>query len=253
MRTTPEEIASTSPLRLTVSASASNASSLLTAPMTSLAAYDPRPRIPRTAPTRVGPAVGGRALGCIGGPRSGNEELHRLGKALEIHLPDRVELKVVGATDRVDDRGGDHYLPPEGPGDDAVGEVDLGAEVVPIPVDRPTVMEPDARLGALLEETHESNRPLGQGHRVRGDDHHLVPNRLDHERLGGERRLDGLDEALDEVERLLVSLLLRVSGESSEVDEAEGHLHATQLPLPTQLRLHVTDHVLLDVEAEVTL
>ena len=134
-----------------------------------------------------------------------------------------------------------------------MGEVDVGAEVVAVAVDGAAVVDADPRLRALLEQGQEADRPLGQGHRVGRDDHHLVADRLHDQRLGRQRRLDRLDEALDQVERLLVALLLGVAGEAGQVDEAERHLHPAHLPHAAEVGLHVADDVLLDVEAQVAL
>src|SRR5688500_3730305 len=60
-------------------------------------------------------------------PGPNDEQLHRLGETLQLDLADRVEHQVGGAADRVRDRGRHHHLAPQGPGDDPVGEVDLGA------------------------------------------------------------------------------------------------------------------------------
>ena len=87
---------------------------------------------------------------------------------------------------------------------------------------------------------------------LRRDDHHLVADRLHDRRLGGQRRLDRVDEALDHVERLLVALLLGVAGEPGQVDEAERHRDPRQAAArPADVGLHVADDVLLDVEAQV--
>ena len=56
---------------------------------------------------------------------------------------------------------------------------------------------------------------------VGADDHHLVADRLDHARVVGQRLADQLDEALDDLERLLLAHLLgqpRVAGEVGEGD-----------------------------------
>ena len=87
--------------------------------------------------------------------------------------------------------------------------------------------------------------------RIRGDDHHLVADGLDDHGLRRQRRLHRLHEALDEVERLLVALLLRVAGEAREVDEAERHLDPAELARPRELGLHVAHDVLLDEEPQV--
>ncbi len=175
------------------------------------------------------------------------------GKPFSSTRADRVELEVVGGADRVDHGGRNHHLAAERSGDDAVREVDVGAEVVPVAVDGAAVVDADAGLRPLLEQRQEADRPLRQRHRVGRHDHHLVADRLHDQRLRGERRLDRLDEPLDQVERLLVALLLGVADEPGQVDEAEGHLHAAHLPHAAEVDLHVADHVLLDVEAQVAL
>jgi hypothetical protein len=53
-------------------------------------------------------------------------------------------------------------------------------------------------------EQLEADRPVRERGRIRADDHHLVADRLDHARVVGQRLLDGLDEALDDVQRLLL-------------------------------------------------
>ena len=114
-------------------------------------------------------------------------------------------------------------------------------------------MNPDPRLGAVLEQGQEAHRPLCQCHRIRRDDHHLVPDRLHDGCLGGQGRLDGLQEPLYEIEGLFVPLLLGIASEPGQVHEAERHLYPAQLPLAAELRLHVPDHVLLYIEAKVPL
>jgi hypothetical protein len=135
-----------------------------------------------------------------------------------------------------------------------MGEVDLTAEVVAVAVDGGAAVNPDPRLRALVEAAEEFDRPLGQRAGVGGDDHHLVADRLHDRRLARQRGLDPGDEALDHVERLDVALLLGVAGEAGEVDEAERDVDLAQFDfrrVATGLGLHVADHVLLDVEAQV--
>ena len=161
----------------------------------------------------------------------------------------QVEL---AALERFADAIGDQHLASLGAADDAVGEVDVGAEVVAVAIDGLRVVDADAWLRPLGEATEQLHRPLGQRARVRRDDHHLVADRLHDRRLGRQRRLDRFDEVLDHVERLQVTLLLGVAGEAGEVDEAERHRDlAERACRGTQLALHVADHVLLEEEAQV--
>ena len=128
----------------------------------------------------------------------------------------------------------------------------MGAEVVAVAVDGLGVVDPDPRLRALGEAAEEADRPLGQRAGVGRDDHHLVADRLHDRRLGGQRRLDRVDEVLDDVERLEVALFLGVAGEPGEVDEAEGDRDVVDLRAGVaELALHVADDVLLEEEAKV--
>src|SRR5215207_2125252 len=247
--TTPDEMASTRPLRRTASVRRSRASSL--PPISPIL----RRRAARAAATRrLALLVVRDPLGSgvrLAGP--GNEELDRLRESLQLDAADRIEFEIARLADRVRDCGGDHHLATESPRDHAMGEVHLASEVVAVPIYGATAVDAHPRLGPLLEQAEEPDRPLGERHGVRGDDHHLVADRLDDERLGWKRRLNSLDESLHEVERLLIPLLLRVTGEPGQVDEAERHLDPAQLALPRELGLHVADDVLLDVEAQVAL
>ncbi len=128
----------------------------------------------------------------------------------------------------------------------------MGAEVVAVAIDGLGVVDPDPRLRPLGESGEELDRPLGQRGGLRGDDHHLVADRLHDRRLGRQRRLHRLDEVLDHVQRLEVALLLGVAGEAGEVDEAERHRDLAEVSRGgAELALHVADHVLLEEEAQV--
>src|SRR5262245_3260184 len=88
------------------------------------------------------------------------QELDRVREALQVDAADRVELQVFGLADRVRHGGGDEHLAAERAGDHAVGEVDVGPEVVAVAVDGAAVMDADARLRALLKERQETYGPL---------------------------------------------------------------------------------------------
>ena len=62
----------------------------------------------------------------------------------------------------------------------------------------------------------------------------------------GSVSLDGLDEALDDVERLLVALLLGQPRVAREVGEGDRDPQAAELARPSTLGLEVADDVLLD-------
>ncbi len=98
----------------------------------------------------------------------------------------------------------------------------------------------------------EADRPLRQRCRVRGHDHHRVPDRLHDAGLVGERGLDALDEALDGVQRVLLAGLLGQPGVAGEVGEGDRHAQATEVQVGRVLRitLQVTDNVLLDEVGE---
>ena len=93
----------------------------------------------------------------------------------------------------------------------------------------------------------EAHRPVGQRRRVGADDHHLVADRLDDARVVGERVLDRLDEALDEVDRLLLPRLLGQPRVAGEVGEGDRDAQAAEVELVVGVvGLHVADDVLLD-------
>ena len=87
-----------------------------------------------------------------------------------------------------------------------------------------------------------------QRHRVGAHDHHAVSDVLHHARALGQRILDRDDEALEQVERLVLALLLGEADEPDQVGEHDRHPQDAERLLARllQLRLHVRDHVLLD-------
>ena len=101
-------------------------------------------------------------------------------------------------------------------------------------------------VGPLAVEALEADRPVGEGARVVADDHHLVADRLDDPGVVGERVGDGVDEALDVRERLLLARLLGEARVAGEVGEGDRDAHAAEVLVLRQLDLHVADHVLLD-------
>ena len=106
--------------------------------------------------------------------------------------------------------------------------------------------DPRRRLAAV-DLRLQSHRPVGERHGVAGHDHHLVAERLDHARVVRQRLLDGLDEALGGLQRLLVATLDGQARIASQVGKRDRD---PQAPLfrgaLDQLCLHVPDHVLLD-------
>ena len=101
------------------------------------------------------------------------------GKPFSSHLADRLEVQVLGAADRVDDRAGDQHLAGQCAGDDPVGEVDVAAVVVAVAVDGAAEVQARPRPRALAEQGQEAHGPLGHHAGVGRDDHHLVADRLD--------------------------------------------------------------------------
>ncbi len=100
---------------------------------------------------------------------------------------------------------------------------------------------------AARSATAQPHEPAGVG----TDDHHLVAERLDHARVRRQRLLDGLDEALDRRQRLLVAALHRQARIAGQVGEHDRHAHAPRLRSALgEVGLHVPDHVLLDEVAE---
>ena len=94
-------------------------------------------------------------MSAVGLARAGDEQLHRLPEPLQLDAPDRLELEVVRVADCVEDGGRHHHLAAERTGDDPVGEIYLGAEVVAVTVDRATVMDPYPRLRAVADFEYE--------------------------------------------------------------------------------------------------
>jgi hypothetical protein len=111
-------------------------------------------------------------------------------------------------------------------------------------------MDADPRQRPLGLQLLEADRPLGQRRRVRGHDHHRVADRLHDPRLVGQRVLHPLDEALDDVERLLLPRLLGQPRVAREVGERDRHAQAAEVELLLALGLEVPDDVLLDEVVE---
>ena len=88
---------------------------------------------------------------------------------------------------------------------DPRGEVDRAPVVVAVAVERAAGVDADPRQRPPpAGEQLEADRPVDERGGVRADHHHLVADRLDDPRVVGQRLLDGLDEALDHVQRLLL-------------------------------------------------
>ena len=90
--------------------------------------------------------------------------------------------------------------------------------------------------------------PTAQSTSARGvgaDDHHLVADRLDHARVVGQRLADQLDEALDDLERLLLTHLLGQPRVAREVGERDRHPHPPERRVVGD-QLQVPDDVLLE-------
>src|SRR5580700_2257162 len=66
----------------------------------------------------------------------GQEQLGRLGKALEHHLADQLELDAVLAAGEIHDRARDEHLAAGGPRDHARRPVDLATVVVAVAIQR---------------------------------------------------------------------------------------------------------------------
>ena len=94
----------------------------------------------------------------------------------------------------------------------------------------------------------EADGPVEQRRRVGGDDHHLVPDRLDDAGVVGQRVADPLDEALDDVDRLVLPRLLGQARVAGEVGEGDRHPQAAEVEVAVgvDLELHVADHVLVE-------
>ena len=76
------------------------------------------------------------------------------------------------------------------------------------------------------------------------DDHDSVTDVLDDAGAERERLLDGIDELLDQIQRLLVARLLCKAHEPGEVRKSDRDPQLAKRPV--EGRLHVGDHVLLD-------
>ncbi len=104
-------------------------------------------------------------------------------------------------------------------------------------------------------ELLEADRPVEHRRGVGADDHHLVADRLDDARVVGQRVLHRLDEALDDVDRLLLPRLLGQARVAGEVGEGDRHPHAPEVEVAAglDLELHVADDVLVEEVLEVAL
>src|SRR3954447_4310841 len=114
---------------------------------------------PRTRPASRA-ASSGRSTSVPLAP--GAEQAARLVEALQLHLADLVELQVAGVAHRVDDRVGDQDLPAARPRDHPGAEAHLAGEVVAVAVERGAVVDADARLGPLVVERLQADRPVGE-------------------------------------------------------------------------------------------
>ena len=85
---------------------------------------------------------------------------------------------------------------------------------------------------------------------VGADDHHLVADRLDHARVVGQRLGDELDEALDDLERLLLADLLGQPRVAGEVGEGDRHAHAPERGVVGDAASRCADDVLLEEVAQ---
>ena len=151
------------------------------------------------------------------------EELGRLGEALEADLADRLGAVRPRSPSASATAVGDQHLAGQGAADDAVGEVDVGAEVVAVAVDglrrsgsRPAAA--GARGSGRGGPTAHSVSEPGSGETTITSS----PIVFTIVASGGSVDSTVCDEVLDHVERLDVALLLGVAGEAGEVDEAEG-------------------------------
>ena len=177
--------------------------------------------------------------------RNGAAELARLVEALELHLADALEGQMRCAAHRLHDRVRYEHLAAAGARHHPRGQVDLAPEVVAVAVERRAPVDADARLGPLVEQAHEPDRPVDQRLHVVADHHHLVADRLDHPGVVRQRVRNALHEALDQRQRLLLALLLGEARIAGEVRERDRHPHPPALDLALlELVLHVADHVL---------
>ena len=149
---------------------------------------------------------------------------------------------------QLDQRARDEHLAARGARAHPRREVDLAAVVVAVAVERQALVDADARQRALALQLLEADRPVEQRRRVGGDDHHLVADRLDDAGVVGQRVGDRLDEALDDVDRLVLPRLLGQARVAREVGEGDRHAQAAEVEVGVRvdLELHVADHVLVE-------